>query len=63
MDDPHPENPALPAGREVIRHQFFDFPGLESVQVQDAINGEMDRLLAGRIEGFFGHSIWIRLRI
>ncbi len=42
MNDPHPENAALAASFEVIRDQFFDFLRTKGVQVQDAIDGQLD---------------------
>jgi hypothetical protein len=59
VDDSDAENPALTASGEVIRDQFLDFPGLESMQIQDSINGKLNGVLAGRMGGFFGHTSWI----
>ena len=39
VDDPHSQDTARPARFQVIWHQLLDLPGLESMQIQDPING------------------------
>ena len=48
VDDSHLENPPLPAGGEIIQHKFLHLARLEGVQVEHAINGQLQR---------FGHGV------
>ncbi len=45
VNDSHLEDAAFPARCQVIQHQVFDLPWAECVQVQHAINRELDRLV------------------
>jgi hypothetical protein len=45
MDDSDLENAALLAGGYVIMHQFLHIARLKGMQVQDAVDGELDGLV------------------
>ena len=45
VDDAHPQNPPHPALRQIIQHQRFHLARLKRVQVQHAINGQLDRFV------------------
>ena len=45
MNDPHLEDAAFPARRQVVGHQVFDLARFERVQVQHAVNGQLDGLV------------------
>ena len=45
VNDPHLEDAALPARRQVVRHQVLDLARTERVQVQHAVNGQLDGLV------------------
>jgi hypothetical protein len=47
MDDPDLKNPALAASGQVLQNQVFDIARPKCVQVQHAINGNLDRLIHG----------------
>lgn len=38
VDDPHPQNPARPALRQIIQHERLHLARLKGVQIQHAIN-------------------------
>lgn len=44
MNDPHGENAVLAAGGEVFRNQASDVGGPELVQVERAVDGNLDRV-------------------
>ena len=43
VNDAHLENAFLPAGSQVIRHQFLYLLGQEGVQVENAVDGLFDQ--------------------
>src|SRR5205807_8665758 len=45
MNDAHLENPAFAASGQIIRHQVLYLARLERVQIQHAINRQLDRLI------------------
>ena len=45
VDDAHAQNPARPTLRQIIPHQRLHLPWLKGVQVQHAINRQLDGLV------------------
>ena len=45
MDDPHLEYSSLAAGCEVIQQQLLYLAWLEGVQIQNAVDGKLDRFI------------------
>src|ERR1035437_2310495 len=45
VNDPHLEDAALLARRQVVRHEVFDLARFERVQVQHTVDGKLDGLV------------------
>src|SRR5208282_4757914 len=45
VNNAHLEDAALAAGRQVVRHQVLELTRAERVQVQHAVNGQLDGLV------------------
>ena len=45
MDDPQFDYAILPTGLDKVGHELFDLGGLESMQIQNAIDRQVDRVV------------------
>jgi len=45
MDYTYLDYASAPAFRQVVRHEILYFPGIEGMQVEDAVNGKFDHIL------------------
>ena len=45
MDDPHFEDPAFKTSVQVIENQIFYLARVEGMQIQHAVDGQLDRLI------------------